>query len=84
MKKKLAIIIVCMMMLTGIGCVATGRSAAAASYSNIVIAQDGLDVFELIPGTATQVVLPIKATKDFVMEADFEALLPENAPLTIM
>ncbi len=83
MKKKLAAIVICMAIIFGIGFVVGKKTAYAAPYSNLTIAQDGLDIIELIPGAATQVVLPIKATKEFVMEAKFEALLPADAPFTI-
>lgn len=83
MKRKLAAIIVYMAVLFGIGCMADITTAHAASYSNLTITQDDLDVIELVPGTATQVILPIKATKEFVMEAKFEALLTSDAPFTV-
>lgn len=83
MKKKLATIVFCMAILLGIGCMAGEKTAYAAPYSNLAITQDGLDVIELIPGVATQVVLPIKSTIEFVSEARFEALLPEDAPFSV-
>lgn len=83
MKKKLAAIVFCMAILLGIGCMAGEKTAYAAPYSNLAITQDGLDVIELIPGVATQVVLPIKTTIEFVCEAQFEALLPADAPFSI-
>ena len=83
MRKKLTAIILCMAVLFGIGCVAGKKTAYAAPYSNLAITQDGLDIIELTPGVATQVILPVKATQELVMEAKFEALLPENAPFTV-
>lgn len=82
-KKKLVTIIVYMAILFGIGCVADVTTAQAASYSNLTITQDELDVIELVPGKATQIILPIKATKEFIMEAKFEALLASDAPFMV-
>ncbi len=83
MKKKVAAIVICMAIIFGIGCVVGKKTAYAAPYSNLTITQDGLDIIELIPGVATQVVLPIKTTIEFVSEAQFEALLPTDAPFSV-
>lgn len=84
MKKKVLAVIAAVTMLfgAGAGSFVGMPQAQAASYSNLSVGAGAETKIVLLPGQTTEVVIPIIA-KEFVYNAEFEAVLPEEAPFTV-
>lgn len=85
MKKKLLAVMAAVTMLFGAGAgsfAGAPQVQAAASYSNLSVGEGVETKIALLPGQVTKVEIPIIA-KEFVYDATFEAVLPENAPFEI-
>ena len=85
MKKRVLAILMATAMFVGLG---SGIGAALPAQagekpSNLIVTEEGADDILLVPGEVTEVHIPIRATKAFVWEPRFEAVLPENAPFEI-
>ncbi len=85
MKKKVLAILTATVMLLGLGgnMSPAVQAQAAGKSNNLIVTEDGADDILLVPGEATEVKIPIRATKAFVWEPRFEAVLPEDAPFEI-
>lgn len=85
MKKRMMAVLTAAVMLFGIsGGVKAAPQAYAATVSNLMVTEEGTTEFLLTPGEVTEVQIPVKATKAFIWEPRFKAVLPEDAPFEIL
>ncbi|MBR2408601.1 MAG: hypothetical protein IKB07_06555 [Lachnospiraceae bacterium] len=85
MKRRIKICIMTALLLLGIaGSTEVGKTAEAATgFSNLEIGEGGSADVILVPGKVTEVTIPIEARQDFIYEAKFEAIVPEDAPFQV-
>ena len=83
-KKLLTIFLAASVLFAAFGGTGTAYPAqAAASYSNLAVAEGAGTKFTITPGTTTNVIVPVKAVKDVIFEPKFEAVLPEDTPFEV-
>lgn len=86
MKKKLLAVLMAVTMLFGMGANMQGmpQAEAATSRSNVAVGEGTETKIALVPGQVTEVRIPIIAKDDLVENAEFEAVIPEDAPFEVM
>ncbi len=85
MKKKLLIMfLMASVLFTSMGSTAEVYSPqAAVKYSNLEAVEEADTKLVLTPGTATNVVIPVKSVKEVIFKPKFEVVLPEGAPFEV-
>jgi len=85
MKKKLLIMfLMASVLFTSMGSTAEVYSPqAAVKYSNLEAVEEADTKLVLTPGTATNVVVPVKSVKEVIFKPKFEVVLPEGAPFEV-
>lgn len=85
MKKKTIVALLAAMVLS----VATGgmkeapRAYAEADRTNLVADTGAVTEFEITPGVATKITIPVRATEDHISNPKFSVILPDNAPFEV-
>lgn len=85
MKKKLLIMfLMASVLFTSMGSTVEVYSPqAAVKYSNLEAVEEADTKLVLTPGTATNVVVPVKSVKEVIFKPKFEVVLPEGAPFEV-
>ena len=85
MKKKTIIALLTAMVLS----VAAGgmkelpRAYATADKTNLVPGTGAATKFEVKPGVATKITMPVRATEDYITNPKFSVVLPEGSPIQV-